>query len=93
MFIFHNFVSAPMPVFYIYGKVVFYLDKHLTFGGAHVKMLAIQEKALTKTVRQRDPQRAGVWCKPVVLSLSTHPFRAGEPKISSRLLPFARVKG
>ena len=49
-------------------------------------------KAVTKTVRQTDFQRVGVWCEPTACCHKTHHFRAG---VSSecQALPSARVKG
>ena len=54
--------------------------KALTFTVCRVKVSPTLIQALTKTVRRRNAQRAGGWCKPAVLSLSTYHFRAGDPK-------------
>ena len=40
-------------------------EKHLTFGRGHDRVSAIFQKALTKTVGDRNLQRAGGWCEPV----------------------------
>ena len=39
--------------------------RHLTFVGGHVRILAIKEKAMTKTVKVGCVQRVGGWCEPI----------------------------
>ena len=55
-------------------KIVFVTKKHLTFVHAHAILRTIFQKALTKTVRQADLQRVGVWCEPAIFPLRTYPF-------------------
>ena len=54
----------------------------MTFPERHVMMSPIEQMALTKTVGAEGFQRADGWCESVCFPPKTHPFRAGELKIS-----------